>query len=142
MPVSNRQTLVEQFIESSRVLHRKFWLAHHAVWRQLKLHPAQAHLLKWLDHHDPTTIKSLAEAMDITSSAATQAIRPLTKLGLVRQESAKNDRRQQHVILTTKGRQRVLAIRRKYRQQAQTLLRPLSETDLSQMVRLYRKLVK
>lgn len=137
-----RQALIEQFLEDSRRLSRKFWLAHHSVWRQVKLHPAQAWLLLWLEKQSPIGLKALATAMAISSSAATQALHPLIARRLIKQLHGDKDRRQVAIQLTPRGRAKVQAIRRLYRRQATVLLKPLANGELRTVLRLHQKLLR
>jgi len=97
-------------------------------------------LLGMVCEEPPTTPATLAEAAGVTRATMTGLIDTLEKDGLVAREPDGNDRRTIHVRLTPEGRAVLEAMLPDYFQTVTDILRPLSEAERKQLVRLLQKI--
>jgi DNA-binding MarR family transcriptional regulator len=88
----------------------------------------------------PTTPATLAEMAGVARATMTGLIDTLEKDRLVAREADPSDRRTIHVLLTDEGRAVLDAMLPDYFQCVADILRPLSETERKQFVRLLQKI--
>ena len=88
----------------------------------------------------PATPATLAEEAGVTRATMTGLVDTLEKDGLVERKPDPKDRRTIHVHLTRKGQRMLDAMVPDYFQCMADILKPLSETERKQMVRLLQKI--
>ena len=88
---------------------------------------------------DPMWMSELADALGIVRRSATSVIDGLEQLGLVRRAEDPTDRRAVGVQLTEAGRKMMAEARRRRRSAAGQVLGSLSETDLTTLRSLLRR---
>ena len=136
----DRETVIEQL--QSHLFQIKKGLAS----AKLKEHaaavsPAQREVLRQLfPHHDGMNVKDLAEELGISSSAVTQHIDELEKIGFVTREVSPDDRRSVIVKMSARGRQRTNLVLKEIAKQFEDRLRVLSDKELETFLHLIEKL--
>lgn len=136
----NRKELVQAYMEQMgamrRLMHRDM-----PVLKGMKSLPthAQMGVLITVSQEGPRNIRELAERFCMSSSAVTQTVNALVRSGILRRKENPLDRRQMLVSLTPRG-VRTLALAKMHRVASlEAMLKPLSETELAQLVAIYRK---
>ena len=112
--------------------------------RRLKHHmvsPAQSEVLHLVAIHGPVGIKTIAEKMGVTSSAATQFVEQLVEAGLVIREVNPTDRRATRISLSTEGKGGIRKFHDIKRQHFTELLQALSVEELKTYRDLNRKII-
>lgn len=136
---SKRQALLVQFLESSRSLVRMVSAGRERCFKRFKLHPAQVGLLYFVMRRGSVTMREISEAMDATGGAATQMVEGMVKLGYLDRRHDPKDRRVVHVALSRKGITRFERFRRDHLERLTATLAPLSDEELSHLIRLQEK---
>ena len=90
-------------------------------------------------HSDPMRMSELADALGIVRRSATSVIDGLEQLGLVQRTEDPTDRRAVGVQLTDAGRKMMADARRRRRSAAGQVLGSLSESDLTTLRALLRR---
>lgn len=103
---------------------------------------AQLSILFTLQHQGSQSIKEIAEYFNMSSSAATQLVDGLVKEDLLARKEDRHDRRKISVILTTKGKQKLLAAKKLRLKRVARMYEPLSEEELAQMYIIQKKIVE
>lgn len=112
--------------------------------RRFKYHaisPAQTEVLHLVDVHGPVSVKTIAEKMGVTSSAATQFIEQLVEAGLVKREVDPADRRTTRISLSMERKGRIKKFHDIKRQHFTEVLQPLSVEELQTYRDLNRKII-
>lgn len=134
-----RNHLIEQFLESARALGKAMWVGREQCFRQFKLHPAQVRVLYFIKHHQPVTIKQIAEVMKTTPSAATQLTDGIVKAGYIQRQRHASDRRKVSAVLSKKGEEKFAQFRKDHLKRMTELLSPLSDRELTQLITIQKK---
>jgi len=116
------------------------WVGREQCFRQFKLHPAQVRVLYFVKHHQPVTVKHIAEVMKTSASAATQIVDGIVKAGYVERQSDDQDRRKAHIFLSAKGKAKFAKFRKDHLERMAELLSPLSNRELEQLITIQRKI--
>ena len=124
--------LAEALLSLGRILH---------PGRHADMTPQQYWLLRHLQHHGPTSISELANALGITAGSATVACQRLEKAGFVTRARQAHDERVVQVALTEQG-QALIEVWRKQRREALTqLLSVLDEREQEELHGLIERLL-
>lgn len=102
---------------------------------------AQAELL-FLLGEDDVNISKISGNMHVTSSAATQLVESLETKGLVKRKNSKTDRRVVYVTPTDKGEEVLQKLLYERRDMVGRLLNDLSDDEMSELIRLHKKMIK
>jgi MarR family transcriptional regulator, organic hydroperoxide resistance regulator len=109
--------------------------------RRAEMTPQQYWLLRHLQHHGPTSISELANALGITAGSATVACQRLEKAAFVTRARQAHDERVVQVALTEQG-QALIEVWRKQRREALTqLLSVLDEGEQEELHGLIERLL-
>ncbi len=110
------------------------------VAAELRLSPAQCHLLHLIDPERPVPMKTVAEALSCDASNVTGLVDRLESRGLVRRRPSDEDRRVKVLVLTSTGtRVRALLVQRMTA--APPALDRLSPREKRELVRLLGRLL-
>lgn len=141
----SRKELVQQFFETLSATHRLLGNGHGSYGAEERgakeRRKPQTELLYILSRAKEMTIKQIAAAMYITSSAATQMVETLVKEGLLQRSDDPKDRRVVIVRLTSQGKTHFNNFKKSHLSQIDQALRKLSNEDLKQAIRIRRKII-
>jgi DNA-binding MarR family transcriptional regulator len=90
----------------------------------------------------PLPMGTVAEHLGISMASATGMIDRLVHSGWVDRSRSESDRRVVSVDLTSQGREKMTAKQQARRRQIQELFEPLTETDLTQLLRMLEKVAE
>lgn len=103
---------------------------------------AQLHLLLVIAQEGPMSAKDLSDKLCTTPSAGTQLIDGLVESGLLTRDEDETDRRKIRISLTAKGKKQLNAMKKRRMEAVRTLLEPLTQEELGQLVAIQRKLIR
>lgn len=103
---------------------------------------AQLSILFTLQHQGAQSIKEIAEYFNMSSSAATQLVDGLAKEDLLAREEDHDDRRKISVVLTAKGKQKLLLAKKLRLKRVARMYEPLTDEELAQMYVIQKKIVE
>lgn len=118
-------------ITKSRALH----LGH-----QNHITHSQWFVLIMIEHSKKTSIKDIAEKMEISSSAATQFVDGLVQSGYVIRQEAPEDRRSVRLELSPKGKKHIATSKEKRIAEMAEIFEALTDRELEELVRLHKKI--
>src|SRR3989344_1736973 len=111
--MSTRKQLIEEILHSFHAIRNITKAKAASLGHQKHVTHSQWFVLTIIKHVKKTSIKDVAEAMEMSSSAATQLVDGLVKGGyLTRQEDPK-DRRLVQLALSPKGSEHIIAMKEK-----------------------------
>lgn len=90
----------------------------------------------------PLPMGTVAEHLGISMASATGMIDRLVHAGWVERSRSETDRRVVSVDLTSQGREKMAAKQRVRRRKIQELFEPLTESDLTQLLRMLEKVAE
>jgi len=138
--MTKRTQLIEEILHTFHAMHNQIRT------RALHLGPkdhithSQWFVLKIIEHYKSRSIKNIAEALGMSSSAATQLVDGLAQSGyIVRQEDSK-DRRLVQLKLSPKGKKYIVAAKEKRIAEMAGLFDALTDSELEEYVRLQKKI--
>lgn len=135
----------EQFIEE--ILHSLHAIRNITKTRALHLgHQnhithSQWFVLSMIQHFKKRSIKDIAEAMDMSSSAATQLVDGLVQSGYVIRQEDPKDRRSVQLELSSKGKKHIVATKKKRINEMAGIFDALTDKELEEFVRLHKKIL-
>ena len=100
----------------------------------------QAWVLNALEHHQHLQVSEIAEALDLSLSAASNVIDQLIHAGWVVRERSRQDRRIVTVTLTEDGRHKLNQAKGRRRDVWQHIVSQLEERDVHELKRILHKL--
>lgn len=148
MANNKRDVLIQEFFETlttmNRLLgdNRSLYPAKKGERRKRERRQPQTELLYFLSRTKEMTIKAIAEAMYITSSAATQMVENLVQQGLLERLDDPNDRRVVRVTLTPLGRKQFASFKKTHISRLDELLKNLTSEELKFIINIRNKALK
>lgn len=137
----NRQTRIQQLLRDMLSLHHVSGMKGLGAVTTHSITPAQWRVLFLLDTKEAQSIKTVSEALHVTSSAATQIVDGLVRTAYVTRATDVHDRRSVLLTLSRKGRTVLIRMRTRVEANAQKLFSALSDADLEKYCMLTSKLV-
>src|ERR687888_1623474 len=107
--MKKRRELIEQLLHSFHLMHSVLRARLASMEHEGFLTHARWFVLTMIQQFGKRSIKQIARAMDISSSAATQLVDPLVEGRLVMRKEDPADRRLVQLELTAKGRKHINA---------------------------------
>lgn len=101
---------------------------------------SQWFVLTMIDRFKKRSIKDIAEAMEMSSSAATQLVNVLVQAGLVIRQEDPKDRRSVQLELSPKGKKHIAATKEKRITEMANIFDALTDSELEEYVRLQKKI--
>lgn len=98
-------------------------------------------VLTIIDQFKKRNIKDVAEALEMSSSAATQLVDPLVKRGYVTRQEDPGDRRLIQLELSPKGKKHIAATKIPRINEMAKIFDPLTNKELEQFVQLHKKII-
>lgn len=145
---NKREELVQEFFESLTTLNRLLGDSRGLIAnkkedrRKRERRQPQTELLYMLARTKEMTIKEIAAAMFITSSAATQMVENLVGQGLLERSDDPNDRRVVRVSLTTAGKKNFSIFKKTHIGRIGSVLKKLSNEEIKMLIQLRNKLMQ
>jgi DNA-binding MarR family transcriptional regulator len=135
--MNTRAQKMEGLLENFRLVHR-------TVGSRASLSdditPAQWGVLMFIEQHGSCSLRAVAEALGISSPAATQLTDGLVDAGLVARRGSTRDRRTVELTLSGKARSRVRTARRKVIQTFLGAFKILTDAEFDRYCALTRKI--
>lgn len=139
----NRTKALEELSQNFHALSRRTLLAHKLknVNGESPLYPPQFLVIQIIRETENCSIKTIAEKMHITSSAATQLVEKMVQVGFVERRPSDEDRRA--VVLTISGKtaEKMAILRRAALENIQEVFDVLDDDELAQFTALHKKVV-
>ncbi len=140
--MSTRTQKVKELLESFKALKR------HGTFRSIgpttmpRITPSQWGALLLVEEFGEGTVKDVAGALGITSSAATQLIDALVTNGYVIRQTNIKDRRTVQLVLSKKTKLQVERMKKKVLQKFLELFEVLDDKEFNQYLLLNKKIVE
>ena len=103
--------------------------------------PGQVAVLYMVSHEKIHSVKLLAGRFGITSSAATQMVNGLVKVGYLTRKEDSKDRRNTKLAITEKGSKKLAEARKVRLDMAIKMLESLTDSELQQLEKIQEKIV-
>jgi DNA-binding MarR family transcriptional regulator len=138
--MSDRNHLIEELLHSFHAIRnitktRSLHLDH-----QNHITHSQWFVLTLIEHSKKTNIKEIAEALEMSSSAATQLVDVLVQAELVLRQEDPEDRRSVQLELSPKGKKHIAATKEKRISEMAEVFDTLTDSELKEFVRLHKKI--
>lgn len=101
---------------------------------------AQSELL-FRVHNGCTRLSDIAISQNITPSAATQQVRLLEAEGLIKRTRSSDDKREQQLAITAKGRKLLAKQREQLHAKLRSYVEPLDDADIDAFIRIMNKMI-
>lgn len=139
---SSRREKVKQLMESWQSLKRHMAFGMKASSDAPRVTPSQWSVLMCIEDGSVKTVKDVAQALKITSSAATQLIDGLAKSGYVVRSQSTDDRRTVLLSLSKKTNAHIGKMKREVLQKFVTIFDTLTDSEFEQYAALNNKIVQ
>ena len=83
----------------------------HRLATQKDMYPGQMHIMGYLERHDSSTQKEIADFLHVSPSCIAVSVKRMIKSGLVSRAEDGEDRRTRHLTLTPRGREIAVSMR-------------------------------
>ena len=138
----NRKQKIEDLMENFRSLRRTMIFNASGTMKMPRITPSQWGVLLFVEQHTKGTVKDVAEALGITSSAATQLIDGLVRSKYILRETSLNDRRAVVLTLSKNTRAQVDKMKKEGLKKFLKLFEVLNDKELDQYVLLNKKIIE
>ena len=135
----SRVELIQQFLEASGHMYRSILPVKTKFFTDLDLNRSQFEVMMFILRSENPTIKDIAKAFTITSSAATQLVEGLVHKGLVERRESEEDRRIVKVSLSKEGEAKCKSFKKLVFMQMTKKLTTLSDQELLAMKKIADK---
>jgi DNA-binding MarR family transcriptional regulator len=139
--VMDRETQIENLLESFRSVHRKMAKAIQSMTADLNITYTQLIILGMTKDHEGFSIKELSTMMGMSSSAATQQVDSLVKKGYLVREGNLTDRRAIKIRLSNEMLARFGEIKKHQMEKLISLFETLSDQEIQTYCRLSQKII-
>jgi DNA-binding MarR family transcriptional regulator len=140
--MNNRKQKVEELMEGMHSLSRRVAFRSSHFAKMPKITPSQWGALMIIEGSGESTVKDVARAQGVTSSAATQLIDGLVKSGYVLRKTYTKDRRILKLTLSKKTKTQVNKMKKEAVQNFLMLFETLSDKEFNQYILLNKKIVE
>ena len=135
----DRKETMEALIYSLQAMRHKFLLGY-AGSKEISITPSQGFVLQVVAH-GPCSVKDVAKALHITSSAVTQLIDGLVEKGYLLRQEHQADRRVSSLSLSPKAKKLFAQFKSQSHHRIMQLFNVLTDTELKQYAALNKKIV-
>jgi|SRR3989338_295293 len=139
--MSTRTQLIEEILHSFHAIRNITKTKSLHLGDQSHITHSQWFVLKMIEHFNKRSIKDIAEAMEMSSSAATQLVDPLVQGGYVIRQEDPEDRRLVQLELSPKGKKHIAATKNKRINEMAEIFDALSDSELKEYLHLQKKLL-
>ena len=140
MNIKNREQKIKELMEGFRSLKRSMKFNSTKTGRIPIITPSQWGALMIIDGRKESTIKDIANALNITSSATTQLVDGLVVNGYVIRKENPKDRRQVALTLSNKTKTQVESMKKQFSQKFLKFFEVLDDKEFDQFVLLCKKI--
>jgi len=140
--MATRKQKVAELLESFGSLRRVMAFHPVSTAKMPRITPSQWGALMLIEHHGKSTVKDVAKALGITSSAATQLIDGLVASGYVTRKTRAEDRRVVTLALSHTTKKHVAAMKREVLQKSLKFFAVLNEKEFGQYIILNKKIIE
>lgn len=140
--MSNRKQKVEELLESFSSLRRVMAFHPISIEKMPRITPSQWGALMLIEHQGESTVKDVARALGITSSAATQLIDGLVASGYVTRKTHAEDRRVVTLTLSSTTKKHINVMKKEVLQKFLKFFEVLNNKEFNQYILLNKKIVQ
>lgn len=140
--MTNRRQKIEELLESFGTLRRTMAFHTAGTAKMPRITPSQWGALMLIEQQGASTVRDVAKALGITSSAATQLIDGLVTSGYVTRKTHKEDRRVISLTLSSKTKKQVEAMKKQALQKFLKFFEVLNDAEFNQYILLNKKIVE
>ena len=140
--MNDRKQKVEALLGDLQSLKRAMAFRMAGSAQMPRITPSLWGVLMFVEQRGKSTVRDVAKALHITSSAATQLIDGLTESGYVMREMQANDRRVVELTLSQKTKTRVGNMKKQALQRFLKFFAVLNDREFGQNLMLTEKIVK
>lgn len=136
----DRKKIVGELMQNMYAM-RKNLMAGHVSKKMTAITPSQGFVLRFVAHNDSVNIKAVAEALHMSSSAATQLVDGLVEKGFLLRKTDPDDRRSIALSLSEKAKKQMTEFKRQHVQKMMDVLSALTDEELEQFMLLNQKIL-
>ena len=137
--MSTRIQLIEEILHSFHAIRNITKNKSLHLGDKSRITHSQWFVLTMIEHFNKKSVKDIAEAMEMSSSAATQLVDPLVQGGYVIRQEDPEDRRLVQLELSPKGKKHIAATKNKRINEMAEIFDALTDKELEEFVRLHKK---
>lgn len=135
----NRKKIIEGLLHDMHAMRHKLMVGY-CDKKKNTITPSQGFVLHFVAKNNSANIKTLAEALHITSSAATQLVDSLVEKGYIIRKEDLNDRRAITLTLSSKAHKLFETFKEQGVQKMTLLFDALTDEELIQYATLHKKI--
>lgn len=135
----NRKIILESLLQNMHAIRHKL-MAEYTGRKDLAMNPSQGFVLRFVAKNSNTSIKAIAEALQITSSAATQLVDGLVEKGYLVRKEDPDDRRVTTLSLPESAKKIFKEFREQGLRKMMVLFDALTDEELVQYAALHKKI--
>jgi DNA-binding MarR family transcriptional regulator len=140
--MNNRKQKIEELIENFHSLRRKMMFHASGNTKLPRITPSQWGVLMFIEQQGKSTVKDVARALSITSSATTQLIDGLVASKYIMRETSIKDRRTVILTLSKNTKTQVDKMKKEGLRKFIKLFEVLNDKELDQYILLNKKIVE
>lgn len=140
--MENRKNKIKELLENLGSLRRHMTFCSTDSGKMPRITPSQLEVLMFVEQYGESTVKDVAKALGITSSAATQLIDGLVTSGYVIRGEHTEDRRKVILMLSNKTKKQVEKMKNQGIQQFLKFFKVLNDKEFDQYILLNKKIVE
>ncbi len=140
--MTNRKQKIQELMENFQSLKRTMVFRAPGAVNMPRITPSQWGVLMFLEQSNESTVKEVAKALGITSSAATQLIDGLVTSKYIVRETFEEDRRTVILTLSKKTKAQVDKMKKEGLQKFLKLFEVLNNKEFDQYILLNKKIVE
>jgi DNA-binding MarR family transcriptional regulator len=138
--MTTREKMIEDLVQSTHAMRHKL-MGKYSIQKEMEITPSQGLVLRLVASEEALNTKTIAQKLNISSSAATQLVDALVEKGsLVRKESS-NDRRIVTLSLSAKAKKLFEEFKQQSLQEVKVLFDVFTDDELLQFVNLNKKII-
>lgn len=140
--MENRKQKVEELLAEFHSLRRTMTLRTVGSANMPRVTPSQWGVLMFIEQRERSTVKDLARALRISSSAATQLVDGLVASGYAVRGSSALDRRRVEITLSKKTKNQVSKMKKQVLQKFLKVFEVLNDREFDQYLALNKKIAR
>jgi len=138
--MSTRYQLIEEILHSFHAIRNIIKAKAAGHNKQNHVTHTRWFVLTMIEHLEESNVKQISQAMEISSSAATQLVDSLVRRGYVIRREDPKDRRSVRLKISPKGRKYITGTKRKRIAEMADLFDALTDNELEEFSRLHKKI--
>ncbi len=138
--MANRKKVIEELLQSIHAMRHKLMVGY-SCKKEVAITPSQGCVLRFVAVNGSANVKAIAQALNITSSAATQLIDALVINGYLVRRSSRDDRRVSALSLSQKAHKLFKEFKEHGVQKMTELFDVLTDKELEEYAQLNKKII-